>query len=40
MSELGIFPSDRFPPMAFSHDRQIIADWMRFRSRHAERLPS
>ncbi len=39
MSELGIFPPDRFPAMAFSHDRQIIADWMHFRSRDPQRLP-
>lgn len=39
MSELGIFPPDRLPPMAFSHDRQIIDDWERFRARRGERLP-
>lgn len=39
MSELGIFPPDQLPPMAFSHDRRIIADWERFRARAAARLP-
>ncbi len=39
MSELGIFPPDQLPPMAFSHDRQIIADWERFRRQAAEGLP-
>lgn len=32
MSELGIFPPDGLPPMAFSHDQRIIADWLRFRA--------
>jgi hypothetical protein len=38
MSELGIFPPHQLPPMAFSHDREIIADWERFRARSCERL--
>jgi len=32
MSELGIFPPDELPPMAFSHDQRIIADWARFKA--------
>ena len=32
MSELAVFPPDQLPPMAFSHDRRIIADWQRFRA--------
>lgn len=32
MSEVAIFPPDRLPPMAFAHDRRIIADWKRFRA--------
>ena len=32
MSELRVFPPTKLPQMAFSHDRQIIADWTRFRS--------
>ena len=32
MSEIGIFPPDHLPRMAFSHDRRIIADWTSFRS--------
>lgn len=35
MSEVGIYPPDALPPMAFSHDRRIIADWQRFRERAA-----
>ena len=38
MSELAVFPPDRLPPMAFSHDRRIIADWQRFRTHQAEQL--
>ena len=38
MSELAVFPPDRLPPMAFSHDRRIIADWQRLRAQQAERL--
>ncbi len=40
MSELGIFPPDQLPPMAFSHDRRIIADWRRFRQRQAGAVSS
>ena len=32
MSEVGIFPPDCLPQMAFAHDRRIIADWKRFRA--------
>ena len=31
-SEVAAFAPDAFPPMAFSHDRQIVADWQRLRS--------
>jgi ADP-ribose pyrophosphatase YjhB (NUDIX family) len=33
VSEIGIFPPDALPPMAFSHDRRIIQDWARLRAR-------
>ena len=33
MSELGVFPPEQLPPMAFSHDRRIIADWQDFQAR-------
>lgn len=32
MSELAVFPPDQLPPMAFSHDERIIADWRRLRA--------
>jgi 8-oxo-dGTP diphosphatase len=35
MSELDIFPPDALPTMAFEHDQRIVADWVRFRERHA-----
>jgi ADP-ribose pyrophosphatase YjhB (NUDIX family) len=31
-SEVAGFPPDAFPPMAFGHDRRIVADWQRLRS--------
>jgi ADP-ribose pyrophosphatase YjhB (NUDIX family) len=39
MSEVAIFPPDRLPRMAFSHDRQIISDWKVFRAREATHQP-
>jgi ADP-ribose pyrophosphatase YjhB (NUDIX family) len=38
MSEVAVVQPDRLPPMAFSHDRRIIADWQRFRAQQAERV--
>lgn len=33
MLELGVFPPDALPAMAFPHDREIIADWRKLRAR-------
>jgi ADP-ribose pyrophosphatase YjhB (NUDIX family) len=33
MSEVGVYPPDELPPMAFSHDRCIVTDWRRFQAR-------
>jgi hypothetical protein len=40
MSEIGIYRPDQLPPMAFSHDRRIIADWRRFRQRQPDAVSS
>jgi 8-oxo-dGTP diphosphatase len=37
MSELAIFPPEGLPPMAFTHDRRIIADWLHFHTCPAHR---
>jgi ADP-ribose pyrophosphatase YjhB (NUDIX family) len=39
MSEVAIFPTDKLPPMAFSHDARIIADWQRLRACGARGAP-
>ncbi len=33
VTELDAFPPDRLPEMAFSHDEQIVADWLALRAR-------
>jgi ADP-ribose pyrophosphatase YjhB (NUDIX family) len=38
VSELAVVSPEQLPPMAFSHDRRIIADWQRFRALQAKRL--
>ena len=32
LTELAFFPLDRLPKPAFAHDRQIVADWLRWRA--------
>ena len=36
MSELADFEPGHLPPMAFSHDDRIVADWLALRRRQAE----
>lgn len=33
VTEVGVYPPDRLPEMAFAHDQRIIADWRRFQER-------
>jgi ADP-ribose pyrophosphatase YjhB (NUDIX family) len=33
VSQIGVFPPDALPPMAFAHDRTIIQNWKHFRAR-------
>jgi ADP-ribose pyrophosphatase YjhB (NUDIX family) len=35
MSEVAVYPPDELPPMAFSHDQRIVADWRCFLDRLA-----
>jgi 8-oxo-dGTP diphosphatase len=37
MSELGVFPPNALPAMAFEHDQRIVGDWASFRARQGER---